>query len=253
MKKYEYEMEILHANMERCKKDWSWISQKNNWKGYHLWHVECGQATIKTQERIYKLYKGDTFLFDLNCNYTCTHHQKDLLSVYAVHFRRVSNNEEYIRKNMCHDSICGELMKRSVEAAEKGEEENAVLWLNPVIGQFFEVKNGKMPLRPLKINALCEEVRRNPELNYSLEDLCRKTGYSKNHLIRLFEEQLGMTPIQYCQYVKLERAKTLLTYTDKSVSEIAAELGFYDGSYFSKVFKEKTGICPAKYANRIKR
>jgi AraC-like DNA-binding protein len=45
----------------------------------------------------------------------------------------------------------------------------------------------------------------------------------------------------------LEKAKTLLVTSDKSINEIAFELGFEYPQNFSKLFKKKVGISPTRY------
>ncbi|MBK8503979.1 MAG: helix-turn-helix transcriptional regulator [Saprospiraceae bacterium] len=47
--------------------------------------------------------------------------------------------------------------------------------------------------------------------------------------------------------MKVYRAKELLTNTDKSIGEIAFDLGFKDASYFGKVFKETIGMGPREF------
>lgn len=49
---------------------------------------------------------------------------------------------------------------------------------------------------------------------------------------------------------KLEEAKSLLTYSDKSLGEISSYLSFSSQSYFQNVFKKKYGITPLQYRNR---
>jgi AraC-like DNA-binding protein len=51
---------------------------------------------------------------------------------------------------------------------------------------------------------------------------------------------------------KLIEAKNLLISTDKTISEIAYELGYNENSYFSKVFKKKTGQSPSEFKEEMK-
>lgn len=55
------------------------------------------------------------------------------------------------------------------------------------------------------------------------------------------------TPYKYLTEYRLAKAADLLKSTDKSVSEIAAEIGLGQASHFGKYFKEKTGFSPREY------
>ena len=56
-----------------------------------------------------------------------------------------------------------------------------------------------------------------------------------------------MPPVKYRTVKKLEKAKLFLDTTDMPITEIAEELGFYDLSYFYKVFEEHCSLSPKKY------
>ncbi|MCI5774552.1 MAG: response regulator [Erysipelotrichaceae bacterium] len=62
-----------------------------------------------------------------------------------------------------------------------------------------------------------------------------------------FKQHLDMTPIEYINYLKVERAKTFLLHSQLKIVEIAEELHFANQHYFSKVFKDYTGQTPSQY------
>jgi AraC family transcriptional regulator, regulatory protein of adaptative response / methylphosphotriester-DNA alkyltransferase methyltransferase len=69
------------------------------------------------------------------------------------------------------------------------------------------------------------------------------------HLQRIFKKMNGMTPTEYIQRIRVEKAVELLLTTKKSVTEIAADVGFPNTSYFITVFKKRTGHPPTEYRN----
>lgn len=85
----------------------------------------------------------------------------------------------------------------------------------------------------------------------SLEELCRQFHYSKNHIINLFRQEYGMTPIEYLNDVKLRRAMYLLEVTSNTIEDIAAESGFHNYSHFYRLFYRKTGISPVQWRKHI--
>lgn len=72
-----------------------------------------------------------------------------------------------------------------------------------------------------------------------------QTGYS--HFRKIFKKHTGLAPGQYLNQLKIERAKSLLLYSDKRVKEIAYELNFESENYFSKFFRQKTGLSPLAF------
>ena len=85
-------------------------------------------------------------------------------------------------------------------------------------------------------------IQENPFNDYTLENLADFIHLSPNYLIRKFKERTGFTPIKFVTYLKIERAKTLIENTDKSIYEVMTETGFDDPAYFSKLLCKLKGI-----------
>jgi len=81
----------------------------------------------------------------------------------------------------------------------------------------------------------------------SREDLARHVGLSDDYLTSCFHKELGMTPVAYLNRYRVQQAKQLLTYTHKSITEIALDVGFSSSSYFSRIFRRETGMTPEAY------
>lgn len=81
----------------------------------------------------------------------------------------------------------------------------------------------------------------------SIADLAEHIGKSSSYLTRKFREEMG-TSIGACiSSYKLDRAKELLTYHDKSLAQISFILGFSSQSHFQNTFKKTFGITPMQY------
>jgi len=81
----------------------------------------------------------------------------------------------------------------------------------------------------------------------TLQHVAGEVGISPNHFSALFHKTVGVSFRDYLSQVRVEESKRLLLYTDYSLADIAAAMGFPDQSNFSKVFKRITGISPGKY------
>jgi transcriptional regulator GlxA family with amidase domain len=77
-----------------------------------------------------------------------------------------------------------------------------------------------------------------------LQALAASLGVSYHYFRELFKRHTGVAPYQYHLARRLDRAKTLLTQTERSITDIAAALHFDDAYHFSKTFKSRTGRAP---------
>ncbi|WP_248924642.1 helix-turn-helix domain-containing protein [Paenibacillus hamazuiensis] len=89
------------------------------------------------------------------------------------------------------------------------------------------------------------------ELNYerigSLDEMADVAGLSKFHFLRQFRRFTGLTPLEYLNKLRIEKAAGLLRTTELTLDEIAASVGFAGGNYFSKVFRHWVGLSPGKF------
>ena len=81
----------------------------------------------------------------------------------------------------------------------------------------------------------------------NMDDLASVACVTKPYFIRLFKNEIGISPLQYVNSKKVERAQLLLYTTDMHVKEVAYALGFSDYSYFIRMFRKMTGFTPQDY------
>lgn len=98
-----------------------------------------------------------------------------------------------------------------------------------------------------KISELISRVKMVPNLNITVSECAAFCNMSKPHFTRVFKQVTGMPPAQFMLELRVERAKELLAFTDKSIAEIAEASGFSDQNYFARIFKRFTGISPSQY------
>ena len=95
------------------------------------------------------------------------------------------------------------------------------------------------------INRLRNSIRQNMgDSDFTVERLGEEVGLSRVQLYRKVKALTGQTPVDLLKKARLERARLLVEKTDKSISEIAYEVGFTAPSYFNKCFKDEFGTSP---------
>ena len=98
-----------------------------------------------------------------------------------------------------------------------------------------------------------EFIERHLDQRMTIELLATRAGVSISHFFKLFKEETGCAPVVYMTRLKMERARDWLITTDWSIKLIAADLGYHDPLYFSRVFKSLIGMAPKAYRQSRKR
>jgi AraC-like DNA-binding protein len=93
-------------------------------------------------------------------------------------------------------------------------------------------------------------VERNFLTPGSVMDYAEVLGVTTNHLIETTKHTMGRPAGKIIRERVLLEAKRLLRYSERSVSDIAYDLGFEDHSYFSRFFRKNTGMCPTEFRER---
>jgi AraC-like DNA-binding protein len=83
-----------------------------------------------------------------------------------------------------------------------------------------------------------------------VEALASAVHLSRAHFIRSFKDVFGETPHRYLQRRRIERAMTFLRETDRSVTEICFDVGFWSLGTFCRTFREIVGCSASEYRAR---
>jgi len=88
--------------------------------------------------------------------------------------------------------------------------------------------------------------------NFEIASLAQAVFVSESYLFRYFKKKTGMTPMQYKNYLRIEKAKYLLCASNFTIDCIAEELGIADSKHFSHLFKKFEGISPGAFRQKRK-
>lgn len=88
------------------------------------------------------------------------------------------------------------------------------------------------------------------ERDLNMSQLAQELGVSYSWFRHTFTAHTGLSPHQYLLEFRLVRARNLLAETELSIKEIAAQTGFEDEFYFSRLFRQKLNLTPSQWRNR---
>lgn len=94
-------------------------------------------------------------------------------------------------------------------------------------------------------------MRQNIEMEFGMEELANEYNVGYSYFRKMFKKYTGVSPAQYHLQLRIIRAKELLVSTDKTITEIAYQLGFQNIYHFSLLFKKKTGMNPSDFRKGI--
>lgn len=138
-----------------------------------------------------------------------------------------------------------------IQNLEEIKESKAVTpFLETALLKFSErVKNGQLQKYSKPISACQNYIFTHLYEDITLSHLAKIAALNPSYLSVLFKKEVGISPSEYIQRSKIDEAKSLITYTKHSLSEISTLLNFHDQSHFTKVFKKYTGVSPKQFRN----
>jgi len=116
-----------------------------------------------------------------------------------------------------------------------------------------ELREGTASPPPAPLERALGYIERHLDRPLELADVAGAAAVSRPHLIRLFQQHLGTTPVRYLWRRRDERGTCLLQKTDLSVAEIAERSGFRTGHHFSRRIHAATGLTPTQVRTRARR
>ena len=143
-------------------------------------------------------------------------------------------------------------MRRVVRQRQTMHEEQTLFYTNPdsrTLRQVFETEKEALPTPrsqdSIFAETLNEAIRQNmSNPNLKMDDLGNTVGLSRVQLYRKVKAITGLTPVELLRQMRLQQGYVLLATTNKTVQEIAYEVGFGTPGYFSKCFRQQYGKYP---------
>lgn len=123
----------------------------------------------------------------------------------------------------------------------------ALLYNNKCIDRLSYSLNNEELLQSERIRQALSYMNDHYHEYISVDQLCKEVNLSKFYFSRLFKVVTGRSPIDYLNFYRINKAILLLADKDLLISDVAIRVGFDNFSYFTKMFKDYTGLTPSKY------
>lgn len=166
---------------------------------------------------------------------------------------------ETVHVGMAHtalDSLVG-MLKYEAEQAEKGSATvvNALssVLLVLLMRTYLNQEDKTIHIGTLngwyhpRLRGVVQAVLAAPEKAWSIQDMVDVANVSRAQLMRLFKQQIGVSPHAFVNNIRLQQAAVLLKRSADSILSVALSVGFQSETHFGKVFKKQYGISPGQY------
>jgi len=277
---------LLNVDYVRLNAKWNYRNVISPY--YRIYYIDEGEGEISDAESLLKLEPGYLYIvpsFTL-CNLNC----KNSLGQYFVQFFEDSTdgsslfaNNRNVLKTAATEidlNLFGRLLQinpgRGInrsdnpkiyekdiyykEYQELNNQQNASAYLETqgilmlLTARFLNPQLFKSPehkLIPVKIAETLNYILINLHTDLSVYQLASRVNQNPDYFSRQFKQHTGTRPLNYINEKRVERAQYLMATSRMSYSEICAQTGFDNLSYFSKTFKKLTGMAPSIYKKQI--
>lgn len=154
---------------------------------------------------------------------------------------RIRSSDSPSNFNFCNDEKALQLYNRLPFFSDVQLESLRTLLTNMIFSNAIEIERNEI------IEEISEYIEKNVCENLSVGFLCNRFFISKNRLYKDFKEHYNVTPNEYVTDVRIKKAKQLLLETKLPVYNVCESVGIDNYTYFSSIFKKKTGLTPTEY------
>ncbi len=182
-------------------------------------------------------------------------HCYDFLEVYIRQLSHIYDSDLF--------TSLTELLQSNIMNASHKEPEKRLLLSSAVSRMFLRLESSYIPktsntlTKPERtydtVRKIAEYIEQSCTEPISGADIEKNFFLTFNHLNRIFGKVMGCTIFKYRNIVRIQYAKAKLRASNMSVGDIAAELGFENSHYFSRIFKQIEGLSPSDYKRKFMR
>src|SRR5437763_10325964 len=101
-----------------------------------------------------------------------------------------------------------------------------------------------------KVRSIRNFLNANLHRQIRMAEITALVGLSRSRADNLFRAELGQSPMQYLQELRLKKACQLLETTDMKITQVGSAVGYQDHSHFFRNFKKQFGVTP--YEHRVR-
>lgn len=188
-------------------------------EGWHIVWIHFFGGSAKSYYDAFLSFNNGSPVSSLPLNSNTYALFQELLSV-------ASSGDEQLRKDLDIAQLVTRLLTECIQATMETKESSSV---------------------PQIIHAAMLYLQENYKKRHTLESLGARFNINPFYLQKQFKRYVGLSPSEYCIYLRINRAKMLMRSTYATIGEISREVGIENLGYFTRLFKQHEGMTPQTY------
>ncbi|NGP44186.1 AraC family transcriptional regulator [Bacillaceae bacterium SIJ1] len=241
-----------------CEYNWKWNRTNTPFKNYDYWYVWHGEGEVILNGQHHQVGKRDCFLFQPGDLTSAKHNPENPLTVTFIHFS-LNADESFLLHLPSfvhfdpaefHEQYLNRFMHVMLTRVY-GFKQEATMLLGLLLIMFERQsqmkKDGYRQYHALNrvMLDIAAKINQEPGKQHTITNLAEQAHLSPRYFSLKFKEFMGQTIESYIIDRRIDRAEYLLR-TGMTVTEVANALGYQNIYYFSRQFKQKTGVNPSK-------
>ena len=249
---------------------------------WEMVYVDKGKVQVRCDEEELVLKQGE-ILFHQPNEFHSIRSMDSSPNFFVISFTSPSPAMAYFRRHRSQlDNTLKQYLSSIIKEAEKTyiipkndtslkklhRKENAPLGGEQLIQMYLEqllifllrtiTKEGSLVSFPKKdsqedplVAAIKQYLAQHITSTVRIEDICNEFDYSRSYLTKRFQAETGYSLAAYATNLKIEEAKRMIRESKLNFAQISEYLSFDNPQYFSRVFKNHTGMTPTEFRNRV--
>lgn len=255
------ELQIILGPLVFSSSDWHWNAQIPNC--FNLWVALEGQAKLNTLGKEYSIQPGTAFVFSPHQKLSAKAISQQSFRNFACRFIPPEGSQNSLlektpalmgvqpsdlaqTKELCRAAVQSTNYKDALSA-----QQSAGLCFQ-ILAQVWRNAHTNARCDPDEaLLRLMDRIREQPSLRLSLDEMAEETRLSVAQFNRRFLALSGESPINFAIRHRILHAKHYLHGSTQQINEIAHLLGYTDIYFFSRQFKQSTGMSPSVYRKSV--
>jgi AraC-like DNA-binding protein len=232
-----------------------------------LIYCTSGKGNVKIDSNIFDLYADEFIIIPEGKSHVYYSDNDDPWSIYWIHFRGSKTNRfdalgekifEIEKGKESRISSRTMLFHDIFRNLERGfgmdNLEYANMCLGYLLASFIYIDQFRMVNKTIEKDPVAQSINymlENINKSIRLAELANEVKLSVSHYSRLFLNKTGLSPIDYFNQIRMQRACQLLNMSDLTIGEVARETGYPDPFHFSRIFKKIMGVSPRAHRKTL--
>lgn len=248
----------------RSEYDKGWHSTQHSHHFTELFYIVKGQGSFVLPDHEIPVKENDLVIINPNVEHTEKSNWKDSLEYIALGVEGFSfSHPDEEESQMGLFTYQGErtdilfYLNKLLDEIQNNNVEYEIICQNIIEILIVKLKRGKQlsieKAATRNINKATAFIKYYINQNYreplTLDTLAEVGHINKYYLAHTFKKNMGISPIEYLNQIRIREAKILLDTTDYNIAEIAHISGFSSQSFFAQAFKRTTNQTPTSYRN----